>query len=526
MIWNAVEKHNFVLLMGASSMGKSYTPAVLFFLEWLADPNYTNVKCIGPSENHLQDNLFTHLVKLHNEAALPVPGKVGALFIGLDTRERRSSIQGVVLPIGRKSAGRLQGAKRHPRTTPHPVYGKMSRLFLLIDELENVPVGLYPDLENQMSNLSEEGDRGFRVVGAFNPKDVSLEPGRMSEPEGGWKSFDIEKDEEWDSKKGWHVVRLDAEKSENVVEKRLVYSGLQSHLGLEQLARKSGGRNSPGYHTFGRGAYPTQGADLCVIPQPVLDSAVAELVFRDNPTSVAGSDLALDGGDNAKLCHGFYGVAVGIKVAGKVVRFAKPKHCLQISAVYTLPKGDSVAMANSVKELCRALSVKPEFLAVDQTGHTRGVSDILKNTWGTILPVNYSESPTELRIEEDGPTSAEDYDRVNTELQFATRFWFERGHCFFSPDFDRSECVSQLSGRRYDPTKKNRVESKKEYKLRNRGFSPDDADAVALMIHAARVRLQAILPPAGKIGQEKSKSVEADDGPGYVDFVNQFDTLD
>lgn len=526
MIWQAVQKHNFTLLMGASSMGKSYTPAVLFFLEWLADPTYTNVKCIGPSENHLQDNLFTHLVKLHNEAALPIPGQVGALFIGLSTRDRRSSIQGVVLPIGRKSAGRLQGAKRHPRPTPHPVYGKMSRLFLLIDELENVPTGLYPDLENQMSNISGEDDNGFKVVGAFNPKDVTLEPGRMSEPEGGWKSFDIDKDEEWTSKKGWRVIRLDAEKSENVVQKRLIYPGLQSHAALENLSRKAGGRTAPGYYTFGRGAYPPQGADLNVIPATLLDSCVAELVFRDRPTDVAGVDLALDGGDHAKFCHGQYGVAVGFKVAGKLVRFKQPKNCLQISAIYTLPKGDTVQMAKSTSDLAKALSVRPEMLCLDRTGHTRGVSDILVNTWGQILSVNYSESSTDRAIEEDGEKCSEEFDRVTSELYFATRFWFERQHCFFAPDFDRTEVVSQLSGRRYDPTKKNKVESKKDYKLRNRGLSPDDADAVTLTVHLIRHRLMAVLPPAGKIGTPADKPVEADDEPAYVDPTNIADTLD
>lgn len=529
MIWEGVQKHNFTLLMGASSMGKSYTPAVLFLLEWLADPEYTNVKCIGPSEDHLQDNLFTHLVKLHSEAALPIPGTVGALFIGLSTRNRKSSIQGTVLPIGRKSAGRLQGAKRHPRPTPHPLYGKMSRLFLLIDELENVPTGLYPDLENQMSNLADEDDKGFKVVAAFNPKDPSLEPGRMAEPEGGWKSFDVERDEQWLSKKGWNVIRLDAEKSENVVEKRVLYPGLQSFSALKALESKSGGRNSPGYYTFGRGCYPPQGVDLGVIPQAVLDSAVAELVFQSRPTPVGGADLALDGGDHAKFCQGFFGLAVGIKVAGKLVKFSRPRNCIQIAGIFTMAKGDTVHMANEVKTLGAALGVKPEMLAVDKTGHTRGVFDVLKNTWGPLLGVNYSESPTELQIEEDGPKASEEFDRVLSEMHFAVRYWFERDCCFWLPEFDRTEVVSQLAGRRYDPRKRNKVEEKKEFKLRNRGHSPDDADAASLMIHAVRVVLGAKLPPAGKPnlpGATNNKSVESDDGEAYVDVTNRFDSGD
>lgn len=525
MIWDAIEQNNFNLLMGASSMGKSYTPAVLFFLEWLSDPEYTNVKCIGPSEDHLQDNLFTHLVKLHTEAALKVPGTVGQLFIGLSTRNRKSSIQGTVLPIGRKSAGRLQGAKRHPRMVPHPLYGKMSRLFLLIDELENVPTGLYPDLENQMSNLLDDNDKGFKVVAAFNPKDVTLEPGKMAEPEMGWKSFDVDKDEQWESKKGWHVVRLDAEKSENVITGNVIYPGLQTSSGLEKLSRAAGGRNSPGYYTFGRGCYPPTGVDLGVVSQALLESCVAELVFSDRPISVGGGDLALDGGDHAKLCHALYGTAVGIKVAGKLVKFSQPKKCIQINGIFTLPKGDSVQMAKSTRDLAQALGIQPELLCLDMTGHTRGVVDILRNTWGKVHGLNYSESSTKTHIEEDGPSCEDEFDRVLSELHFATRFWFERGHCFFLPEFDRSDVVSQLSGRRYDPHHRNKVESKKDYKLRNRGQSPDDGDALSLAIHAVRQALKAVLPPAGKQGPA-AKPVESASEAGYIDVTNRFDSLD
>jgi hypothetical protein len=404
----------------------------------------------------------------------------------------------------------------------------MSRLFLLIDELENVPTGLYPDLENQMSNLADENDKGFKVVAAFNPKDPSLEPGRMAEPEGGWKGFNAETDEQWLSKKGWNVIRLDAEKSENVLEERVIYPGLQSFSALKALESKSGGRNSPGYWTFGRGCYPPQGVDLGVIPQSVLDTAVAELVFSSRPTSVGGADLALDGGDHAKLCHGLYGMAVGIKVAGKLVKFSRPRNCLQINGIFTLPKGDTVQMANEVKALAAALGIKPEMLAVDKTGHTRGVFDVLKNTWGPLLGVNYSESPTGKQIEEDGPKSDEEFDRVLSELHFAVRYWFERDCCFFLPEFDRSEVVMQLSGRRYDPRRRNKVEEKKEFKLRNRGHSPDDADALTLAIHVVRCVLDAKLPPAGKpnSSQQNQKSVEEDGEEAYIDITNRFDSGD
>src|SRR5438477_286885 len=83
----------------------------------LSDPENTAVKVLGPSEDHLEANLFSHLVDLHRCASLPMPGEVGELFIGMDRRNQTASIKGTVIPIGKvKKAGRLQGTKRKARS--------------------------------------------------------------------------------------------------------------------------------------------------------------------------------------------------------------------------------------------------------------------------------------------------------------------------------------------------------------------------------------------------------------------------
>src|SRR6185295_18708034 len=103
-VWRAFEQANFILLMGGASMSKSYSMGVRLMLEWIRDPEYTNVKVLGPSEQHLEDNLFTHLVTLHRQSTIPLPGSVGKLFIGIDTRARKGAITGVVIPLGKKAA--------------------------------------------------------------------------------------------------------------------------------------------------------------------------------------------------------------------------------------------------------------------------------------------------------------------------------------------------------------------------------------------------------------------------------------
>ena len=98
------------------------------------------------------------------------------------------------------------------------------------------------------------------------------------------------------------------------------------------------------------------------------------------------------------------------------------------------------------------------------------------------------ESATEMKIlEEDSKTGKEEYDRACSELWFALRKWMEFMLIMFSPQIDFSRLAEQMTGRQFAPGKFNRVESKKDYKTRNAGRSPDEADTMTLLVHVVRV---------------------------------------
>lgn len=132
-VWKAFEESNLFLLMGAGSMSKSYSVGVRLFLEWIRDPEYTHIKVAGPSEAHLKENLFNHLIKLHRQSTIPLPGKCQELFIGMDSKSRKGAIAGLVIPLGTAGSGRAQGLKRDNRKKPHPVFGPTTRLFIFLD---------------------------------------------------------------------------------------------------------------------------------------------------------------------------------------------------------------------------------------------------------------------------------------------------------------------------------------------------------------------------------------------------------
>lgn len=541
LAWDNIRNYTGVMLMGSASVGKSYGCGVLFFLDWLADPEYTTVKVVGPSEDHLQSNLFSHLVSLHRSASIPLPGRIGDLFIGLDLRNRRASIAGVVIPLGRKrGAGRLQGVHRFARKTPHEKFGVLSRLRVLVDEIEKVPPGIFADLDNLTSNV--EGTYGCKVVTAFNPELVGGPVYQRCEPLRGWNTFDIEKDEVWTSKRGWTVVRLDATKSENVTSGRVLYPGLQTKEGLDELLRKAGGYQSASWFTFGRAVYPPQGTSFTIIPQSFLTEFQAKFFFIDKPRIVGAVDSALEGGDPAKMAVGQWGLASGVRLPpttkypeGREVMFQDaagnitPRHALQIDRIFTIPKGDTVAVAQEIRRACRNLSVEPGWLMIDRTGNGSGVHDWLLNNWSPeVRGVNYSESSTHTKImAEDSDWCDEAYSRIDTEIWFATRKWIEFGVVKLSDGVETDELYKQFTGRKYlagaGAGGKSKIQSKREYKAEG-NESPNEADSVTLLIHCARMASQ--VTPSMQLDGGDYQPDDDDDGPVRVDVTNRTDDLD
>jgi hypothetical protein len=545
-LWKMFDESNMGLIMGAASCSKSYGMGVRLFLEWIRDPEWTSVKVLGPSEDHLETNLFSHLVRLHESAKLPMPGEVGELFIGLDRRNQLSCIKGVVIPVGKvKKASRLQGNKRIPRPTHHPVFGDLSRMFIFIDEIENVPGGLWSDVDNILSQIQEEGPGGFKIFGAYNPTNQSDEVGKRAEPPFGWERFDTELHFRWKSARGWDVIRLDGEKSENVVQNKMVFPGLQTRAGLERVARNSGGRQSAGYFSMARGAYPPSGIELTVIPPGMLQKWRGEYIWYTEPKPCGACDLALEGGAAAAFALGTFGPATGMRLPpsvefpkGQEIMFTDPqtsavtpRMVLQVNQLFALAKGETVFMKNQLISLCRKSGIKPEYFCCDRTAHGQGVYDLMKWEWsGAVHGVNYSESATEMKImQEDTQTAYDQYHLMYSELWFALRAWGEFGYMLIHPSVDMSKLTQQLTQRKFRPSgAKTKVESKKDYM--SRGFSsPDEADALTLIVHA--VRKGAGATPSMK-GEGTGEVAEGDgwydggyEGGARIDPSNQTDIL-
>lgn len=543
-VWQLFDEASTGLIMGAASCSKSFGMGVRMFLEWIRDPEYTTVRLIGPSEDHLEANLFSHLVSLHTDASIPMPGNVGELFIGRSRRNALGSIKGLIIPVGqKKKAGRLQGTKRKPRPHPHPQFGNLSRLLIFVDEAENVPGGVWSDIDNVIANLDDSAPDALKIFMAYNPTNPFDPVGVRAEPIQGWAGFDIDKDYRWKSKRGWNVLRLDGEKSENVLAGVTVFEGLQTRAGLSRIASNAGGVNSPGYLTMGRGAYPKQSLAMNVISAGKLPKARGEFIWYDKPKACGGVDLALEGGAVAVFTVGKFGLATGIKfppclkhLNGHTEMFrvgngpVTPRFGIQADQQIPLPKGDTVAMKDAVIDMAQKAGIRPEFLCVDRTGNGAGVHDLIKNEWSTaVIGVNYSQSPTASRImTEDEKTCEDEFDRIDSELWFALNAFMEFSVLLLNPSMDMTKLNPQLTQRLYNtPGGRRKVESKKEFK--SRGYeSPDEADSLNLFVHSVRVGAQ-LIPSMLDNGEDSTGEDDWDgnyyEGGSRVDPSNETDTL-
>jgi hypothetical protein len=538
--FEAMHTHSKVLVMGGSSLGKSYGIGAWLVLDYLRDPLFTSIKLAAVSEKHLRENLYPHVAKLIRNCAIPCKHKIefkeSDMWMGVKEAGFEFGISGLAFKQSQETSGQFKGYKAIPVVRKgRKGLGDSSRLRLLVDEAQNVPGGPFQDFNSLTASIS--GNEKIKVVCAFNPENLSCNVVKMAEPETGWSIDDIDRLYDYESKAGWWVCRLDAAKCENVIQRKIVYENLQSYEGFMGYL-KSGGDNSAAYFCFGRGFPPLGGTVNTIIPPQWPQSQRGEAIFAENPIACASVDLAFMGRDTAQMAVGRWGLASGWRDhMGREHKFKdrlnvgkdKPRHVLQVDIIMPLQKHtDTVQMAEEIMGRAKSLGIEPRWLSIDKTGIGFGTWSHLNRVWGEVFGISWNEKATEKKIiAEDLAGADEQCDGVMSEMWWALKKWLDPRCCAFliNPILPTSPLYSQLTSRRYRTGKNGiKVEPKEEYMARNQN-SPDEADAIVMLVHLVRKESD-VLP--GLVEEQKApkdSGLVAAQGVGAAETQSEHDWL-
>lgn len=495
LVWNAIDRYRKILVMGGSAQTKTYGASAKYLMRWTRDPMYTTIKLVSTTGGHAKSNIYSTFVRLHAESAIPLPGLVRQDYIGMSTNDLHSSIAKVSIQPGDSGAASMRGFHPLPRPKPHPIFGKMSFSIAIFDEAEGIPSGGWQGMDNFTATDNVQG------YAATNPVNQSSEFGQRAMPTGGWQEFNREEDTEWEGQQGWHVVRLDPAKSENVVQKRMVFHGLMSYQGFQEYEAK--GLDHPEYEIYARGRYPLSTAKYNVVPQYFVNDIKRICNFTMMPENVASLDPAFaEGGDLAILTTGRYGLCNGFLDTNSQIieKIDPPRWMLNVEQQFPLLRRDTSDMTDDIIEICSNLHVRPEWFVIDATGNGTGVRDLLMRKFGPILSLMWGEAATKTKIlEEDTQNADELYDGLKSEMYFAFARWIEFNYVKIHPAMQTQKLYTQLTSIRYDQPKgrKRRVETSAEFKANTKMGSPDEASSVIQLVHLCRIRGQdmpAVIP--------------------------------
>ncbi len=509
-VWEALKGHRMIGIIGGGGCGKTYSPSAYLILEWILDPEWTRVQIASASEDHLKKNLYSDIVRLHEGAVLALPGVPDADGISLN-KKTGMGIFTLVLPGGPMAKGKIKGAHTKPRPY-HPIFKRRSRVFMIIDEAQEVAQNVFIEIPNRFSTAMKGDVDHIKFIVCANPKDQFSQFGKALRPAGGYQTIPLSQ-RTWHSEEGWFVVSINAMDHENVRQQRQVYGGFVTYEGVQNwIKRCHGDDQHPDMYTFVYGRFPPQGTLSSIIQKSHVTASERDWIFDTHTESAAGFDPAYTG-DRPALATARTGRAIAwIGYDGQRHELATPRMALQLDAVGQIPRGDTQDMTDEVCSRLKQLNVRPERYGQDTTGNGIGTHDLIRRQWtkkvGTgglpddaaapITGINYATGATEIKIaEEDTETPKEMFETVASELWYAAAKLFECD-CIGIGRGVPSEAIEELVSRRGSSSKgrKRAVESKDSYKGRTGKSSPDFADCALICIHVARITTPGLVPKA------------------------------
>jgi len=492
----AALKNKYLSIGGSASSGKSHTMAAWGIVNWLSQPRDTLILMTSTTLREARKRIWGSVISLLSVidgAPIRVRDSIGnASYV--DEKENLIERAGLSLIAAEKSKTREAVGKF--------IGIKQKRVILIGDELAELSEAI---LNAGLTNLSK--NPFFQMIGMSNPNSRFDAFGVWSEPKDGWDSVDIQVADEWDTKWGGKYIRLDGERSPNILLGETKYPWLPTAAKLEE-DRALLGPESRGYMRMIRAIFFDSDETTGIYAESELTKcgAMGKVEWEGKPTLVAGVDPAFtNGGDRTILSI----AEVGYAQNGQYVcQFTDAIHLNDDATNKAVPR--TYQIVNQIVDHCKRKGVSPENVAVDATGAGAPFCDVLAGEWSpSFMRVTFGGRASDKRVSMNSQLTGEElYTNRVSELWFVGKELMRTRQIYGV----NSDLAQEMCARNYDMIKtgslKVKIESKPEFKARF-GRSPDLADAAFLALDCARQRLGlvAIDPPKDDQGKGFKKRV-------------------
>tara|TARA_B100001093_G_scaffold234421_1_gene224806 strand:+ start:5221 stop:7011 length:1791 start_codon:yes stop_codon:yes gene_type:complete len=493
----AAIKHKYLAIGGSASSGKSHTMAAWGIVQWLSQPRDTLVLMTSTTLREARKRIWgsvMSLLSVIDGAPIKIRDSIGnAAYID----ENGTLIERAGLSL-------IAAEKSKTREAIGKFIGiKQKRVIMIGDELSELSESI---LQAGLTNLSK--NPFFQMIGMSNPNSRFDAFGVWSEPKKGWESIDTQTADEWTTKWRGRYLRLDGERSPNIMLGEVRYPWLPT---AEKLAEDRAllGAESRGYMRMVRAVFFDSDETTGIYSEAELANggAMGEVDWADKPTVVAGVDPAFtNGGDRTIM----YTAEVGYARNGQYVcKLGEAIHLNDDATNKAVPR--TYQIVHQIIDHCKRRNISANNVALDSTGAGAPFCDVLAGEWSSdFMRVTFGGKGSDKRVSMNSQlTGAELYTNRVSELWFVGKELLRTKQIYGVS----SDLAQEMCARNYDMTKgtgtlRVKIESKPEFKARF-GRSPDLADAAFLALDCARQRLGlvAIDPPKDEKGAGYRKQV-------------------
>lgn len=484
MMIRAAINNKYLAVGGSASSGKSHTMAAWGIVNWLSQPQDTLVLMTSTTLREARKRIWgsvMSLLSVIDDAPIKIRDSIG----------NASYVNEKDILIERAGLSLISAEKSKTKEAVGKFIGiKQKRVILIGDELSELSEAI---LNAGLTNLSK--NPSFQMIGMSNPNSRFDAFGIWSTPKDGWDSVDTNTADEWDTKWKGKYVRLDGERSPNILAGETIYPWLPTQEKLEE-DKALLGVESRGYMRMVRAVFFDSDETTGIYTENEIanSKSMNTVQWSSTPVNLCGVDPAFtNGGDR---CIAFL-AKCGYDASGQyVIEFGQAVHLNDDATNKAIPR--TYQIVKQIKDLCIKHNVPPENVSVDATGAGAPFCDVLAGEWSSrFMRVSFGGKASDKRVSANSKLVGHElYVNRVSELWFVGKELMRTRQVFGV----NSDLAQEITGRNYDHVKgstlRMKIESKPEYKARF-GRSPDLADAAFLALDCARQRLGlvAVDPP-------------------------------